>query len=62
MALERGQERVLKGAKTGFKRYKKRNLAKFENLEKGKNGPCNLFPHLSSLFFHRLASFFTRFS
>ena len=29
-ALEQGQERVVKRGKMGFKRYKKRNLAKFE--------------------------------
>ena len=48
MGLERGKKRVGTGKKTGFKRYKKLNLAKFNNLER--RGTAVL---RRSTFFHR---------
>ena len=59
--LEQGKKRVGTGAEMGFKRYKKRNLAKFENLEWRRTA----VPRRSTSFqpfFGRSASFFTRFS
>ena len=51
--LKRGKKRVGTGAKTGLERYKKRNLAKFENLEWRRTTVLRPFftvPHLSSRF------------
>ena len=58
---KRGKKRVGTGSETGFKRQKKRNLAKFYNLER--RGTAVLGRSTSFLpFFVRSASFFTRFS
>ena len=59
--LERGKKRVGTGAKTGFKRYKKWNLAKFENLERRRTAVLRCSTSFQP-FFGRSASFFTRFS
>ena len=60
MGLERGKKGVRTGAKTGFKRYKKQNLARFENLER--RGMAALRRSTSfQPFFHRSTPFFTRF-
>ena len=61
MSLERGQELVRKGTKTGFEWYKKLNLARFKNLESARMAPRPLYTSflpffpvlpLSSLVFH----------
>ena len=58
---KRGKKRVGMGSETGFKRQKKRNLAKFYNLER--RGMAVLGRSTSFLpFLGRSASFFTRFS
>ena len=54
--LERGKNGVGTGAKPSFKRHKKWNLARFENLERRGRGFFAV-PHLSS-FFSPLHPFF----
>ena len=58
--LESDQEWVWKEGKTGFERYKKWNLARFEHLERAKTAPWPLSRFLLP-FLHRSAPFFTRF-
>ena len=59
-SLERGKNRVRMGAKSGFKWHKKRNLARFDNLEQ-----CGTAVLRCSASFHpffcRSTPFFTRF-
>ena len=55
MGKERGQERVLKGARKGFERHKKLHIAIFGDLERARKDRC-LFPDLSC-FFSPLCSF-----
>ena len=57
--LERGKNRVRTGAKTSLKQQKKRNLAKFYNLER--HGTAVLLGSTSfHRFFRRSSPFFTR--
>ena len=56
-----GQERDWNGVKNSFKRYKKRNLAKFEILERARMGPRPLSRYFQPVF-HRFAPFSTCFS
>ena len=54
--MGRGQKWVLNGAKMGFKRYKNRNLAKSDNLERIRTSPRPLSTSFQ-LFFHRSVFF-----
>ena len=49
-ALEQDQERVLKGTKIGFKRYKN-EISPNSRICKGEEWPHSLFLHFSSRFF-----------